>query len=107
MDLTTEWHQVACIDCKALFAMPKTTNQRYLDSHKTYFCPYCRCGIYYPQETDKEKLTRRLKDEQACCIQARDEANTLERSLRATKGHLTRAKKRIGGNGKPATGEGA
>lgn len=95
MNLTTEWHQTACIDCKALFAMPKATNQRYRDSHKSFFCPYCKSGAYYPQETDEEKLVRRLRDEQRCCINARDEANSLERSLIATKGHVTRLKKKV------------
>lgn len=55
--------------------------------------------MHYPSETTEEKLERQLKQEQACCISAREKANALERSNRALKGHVTRLKKKVAWGG--------
>ena len=64
------------------------------EDHKTFKCPNGH-GQYYPQETEMEKLSRRLKSEQNCCIQAREEAQTLFKSRAIYKGMVTKLKKKL------------
>lgn len=93
MLLSTDFSQKICIYCKAIYAIPKTANMRLKDTHEEFYCPFCGQSMYYPQQTEEEKLKERLEDEQRCCISARQEANSLERSVRAYKGHVTRLRK--------------
>ena len=102
MELISEWHQISCLHCKALFAMPMATIRRYEESHEGFNCPYCQGNMHYPQETKEEILKRKLEEkarlldqERQCCITAREEANTLERKVWGMKGYATKLKKKL------------
>lgn len=87
-----EMRTVTC-ECGITWAAPEGWfNEREKD-HKTFFCPN-GCGRYFPQESDEERLKRLLDSERRRCISAKEEANFLERSLRAYKGQVTRLKKK-------------
>lgn len=94
MELMATWTQIGCITCKALFAMPEGVNKRYRDNHKDFHCPYCGQDQHYLAESKEEKFRRLYEQEKSCCISAREEANRIERRLIATKGVVTKLKKR-------------
>lgn len=93
-DLTVTWSAVDCAHCKALFAMPENVNSKYRDTHESFHCPYCRKGMYYPAESEKERYKRLMLEKDKCCISAMEKANTLERKVRAYKGVVTKLKAR-------------
>jgi len=78
--------------CGITFAAPKKWVEERKRDRKTFYCPN-GCHRYYPKENEEERLKRLLAQEQRCCISARNEANTLERSVRAYKGQITKLKK--------------
>ena len=94
MQLQTTWSVHRCISCKALYAMPKSVENTYRESHEEFYCPYCRQSHYYPQENSEERLKRQLKDVQACCTEYEEKAENLEKSRRALKGHVTRLRQK-------------
>ena len=88
MELISEWYQISCLHCKALFAMPMATVRRYEKSHKGFNCPYCQGNMYYSQETKEEILKRKLGEkarlldqERQCCIAAKEYATKLKKKL--------------------------
>ena len=93
-----EFWTFTCSGCGVMWAATVDYIMARQDDHKTFYCPN-KCARHYPQKTDEEKLQdelgktkKRLDAEILCCIEANDQANALERSLRTTKGHLTRMK---------------
>ena len=83
-----------CCNCGVVFGFEKTHRQRMLDTGEYFYCPNG-----HPQhftESTISKLKKRLasRDEDVSYWIAR--AENEGRSHAATKGHLTRAKKRIG-----------
>jgi hypothetical protein len=92
---TLEMETMECCVCGVTFAMPKEMMDKYTENHKSFYCPSGH-SQYFPSESKAERLERLLAHERNCCISAREEANRLERSLRAVKGHLTRKKKAVG-----------
>ena len=83
-----------CGSCGVTWAITKGYEDARREDHKTFYCPN-GCSRHYPQENKEEKLKRLLNSERKCCVAAREEANTLERSYRAYKGHVTRLKARV------------
>jgi len=87
-----------CGKCNVMWAMTVNYVESRRNDHKTFYCPN-RCTWYFPQKTDEEKLQakltnteKRLKTEIQCCIEAREEANAIDRSRAAYKGYVTRMK---------------
>ena len=93
-NMSIGWVIHDCLDCHALFGMPIDVDNQYRDTHKTFYCPYCKGEAYYPQETDEEKYRRLATEKDKCCISAMEEANSLERKVRAYKGVVTKLKSR-------------
>jgi len=96
---------IECYKCHILFAIPREFNDKQLRLKERggFSCPNGHSQVYTGEReevklrrqlVDQKKLKQRLADEQQCCIQAHEEANRFERSLRATKGVVTKLKKK-------------
>lgn len=85
-----------CCSCHMAFAMPADFQQQARNAGPAmmFYCPAGHQQHYTRSEVQrlKDQLARAGTREQA----ARDQADASERSARAYKGHLTRARKRIG-----------
>ena len=100
-DLTTEvtLKPIKCCDCGVLFAMPDyLLKQRRADS-ATFWCPNGHPQAFTETEATRqrrraEELECQLEGTRAAMGSWRDQAEASERSLRAVRGHLTRAKNR-------------
>lgn len=86
---------IECHKCHIIFAVPQEFNdeQIRLKGKGIFFCPSGH-GQSYTGKSEETKLKERLNKEISCCLSAREEANALERSNRALKGHLARARKK-------------
>ena len=93
MILHQDWTIINCIRCKALFAFPNNVHTQYMQNHKDFCCPYCKETMYYVQETDAEKYKRLAEEKDRCCTSAMEEADNLERRVRAYKGVVTKLKR--------------
>lgn len=82
-----------CCNCGVLFAMPDDMKQRRKDDHQTFWCPNGH-GQHYTAKSDAEKLQDKLDQEKQRTAALLAEKDQVEASLRATKGQLTKAKRR-------------
>lgn len=90
-----------CGNCHISFAIPRQMHTARKRDGEDFWCPN-GCKIRY-LETENQKLQAELKRERFWRDQAetnaraaRDQADAAERSKRAYKGQLTKARKRIG-----------
>ena len=95
MNLPVNFRVVRCLSCSFTFAIPERWATQRENDHRSYYCPKCKEGQYYPEESDKEKLQRMLTQERQCCISAREEANYFEKRAQGYKGYATKLKKKI------------
>ncbi len=86
MNITTNWAVIDCIHCKALFAMPKSIERAYEDSHKPFYCPYCKKGMVYSGESDAEKFKRLYGEKRDCCENLQEVLVMRERQIVGHKG---------------------
>jgi len=80
---------VECCICHIIWAITKDYKNDKKNSHNWFYCPNGH-KQHYPQESREERLQRLLDQEQNCCIAAREEANSMELSLRAYKDVVTK-----------------
>jgi hypothetical protein len=92
-----------CCACHITFAMPADFQRRCRDAgpKMTFHCPLGHPQRYSASETQrlKDQLAaerRRRENAETLAVAAHDQATAAERSKRAYKGQLTRARKRIG-----------
>lgn len=95
--LTTNFATATCSWCHFVFAMPETFLNDRRDDHKTFYCPSCCKGTWFPQESDIERLETKLADCDKTHHFNRKEVQALERSNSALKGHITRLQKKLKG----------
>lgn len=88
-----------CYSCGISFAMPSDFKESRLRDRKTFWCPNGH-SQHYVGKTDAEKLVEAQRALQA----TRDILAQEERSHAATRGHLTRAKKKVKAGVCPAPG---
>jgi len=112
MNITTEYVQVDCIKCHALFGLPKTTDNHLRQTHDGFWCPTCGYSMAYLGKTAAEKAlaeAARLKDElrhtNDILSWTEAERATSERSARAHKGRANRLKRLIAEGKCPCCGE--
>ena len=74
--------------------MTQQLNDRHHEKHSDFYCPNGHC-LVWNQETEAEKLKRELRWERDRLASERARADGAEASLRATKGHVTRLRKRV------------
>lgn len=91
---TTELVIEHCCSCGIPFAMPKDLYLRRRRDHRDFWCPHGHSQRYIV-ESEAEKLRGELEAVRDQRDTARKNARHFERSAIATRGHLTRLKRRI------------
>ena len=84
---------ITCSACATPFAMAESLAMNLYRSHKSFYCPNGH-ALAFKGESDIEKANRLLaweRDRAAALMAERDGAQA---SLRTTKGHVTRLRKR-------------
>lgn len=99
---------VTCYKCAVVFAMPTSLRQQRLEDHDTFWCPNGH-GQCFTGKTEAEKERERaeraerwLENSRAHARAVADQLSATQRTLAATKGHLTRQKKRATAGACPA-----
>ena len=99
--LETTLELITCVRCGVAFAVPADMLARRRHDHDMFYCPNGH-NLSFPQQSDAEKAQaeaekykRLYKDEQLYSAGVLSERNAAQRSLSATKGELTKTKKRI------------
>ena len=86
-----------CCACGTAFAMEESLRENRLMHKDNFYCPNGHSQVYVGEPLDKKckRQESQLKNEKETRIWWQDEAETKARSLSATKGVLTKTKKRI------------
>lgn len=84
---------VTCGECGVIFGMTTDYYKKRHEDHKTWYCPNGH-GRAYLAESKAEKYKRMLEAERTRLQWERDQREATERSLAATKGQVTKLKKR-------------
>ena len=85
---------VTCYECGVIFGLPEDLHNNLLANHKTFYCPSGH-GQHFIGETEAQKFKRLYNDERDRSAALRGERDGLENSLRATRGHVTRLRRRV------------
>jgi len=87
-----------CPTCAVIYAIPLVLKTKALERRgpqgKQIHCPNGHTW-HYTGKTEAEKLREQLEEQQRRTMAARDLLEAEERSHAATRGHLTRTKKRV------------
>ena len=104
LDTTVEIVLEECYSCGVIFGMTAATKRYYLDNAKkeSFYCPNGHNQWYTGESREQAEkrlanLEKTLKAETERARWWKDQAETAQGSLTATKGHLTRMKKRVAG----------
>ena len=99
VNLTIEFTTFTCT-CGMQYALSAAYVAKRRDDHESWYCPGCGDGRHFPQESETEKLRKRLARQTHCCEQQtaraeslRAERDHLEHRVNGYKGALARAKK--------------
>ncbi len=95
VDLIVTFTPMDCANCGFTFAVPSAWWQEKHDTHKSIYCPRCKSGSYWPEESDEEKLRAQLVSARDMLDTARWERDFNERRRRAEKAAKTRIKNRV------------
>lgn len=94
--------QIDCGNCGGSYAISERYRAKKAQEGGYWNCPYCQCSWGYGDNNENARLKRELelqKKRTAWAEQdtklAKDRAARLDHSLRTTKGHVTRIKKRV------------
>lgn len=91
--LTTD----VCATCGITFAVPDSWQQRRRDDGKTFYCPNGH-SLHFGKNTLEKRLERAERERNAAQVglgAARDQLDAERRSHAATKGQLTKTRKRV------------
>lgn len=84
-----------CSECGIGYAIPEQFRKERLRNHNLdWCCPSGHCQVF-AGKTEAEKLRDELASVRVDATRQYQSRRTAERSLRATKGHFTRLKKRV------------
>ncbi|MCK5019821.1 MAG: hypothetical protein KAS32_22370 [Candidatus Peribacteraceae bacterium] len=86
--------EVTCSKCGVVFGLTQSHISQLRESHDTFHCPNGH-SRYYPGESEKEKLQRKLESTEKSLTVARNMSDFHERSASAQKGAKTRILNRI------------
>lgn len=84
---------VICARCAVIFGMPQRLNDEFRRSRTDFYCPHGHIQGYYG-ETPEKKLERQLANAREDARSARASAQLERRRHAATKGELTKTRKR-------------
>jgi hypothetical protein len=97
----TTMELIVCARCSMAFAVPARFEQARRRDHREFWCPSGHGNLFHGPSVE-EKLRKQVSDLEARLTHARDERDwergrreSTERSLSATKGVLTRTKRRV------------
>lgn len=90
----TELTTLICANCAVMFAIPSRMMEERRDDHKTFWCPNGHHN-FYPQESEEERAKRLLKYTKDDLARERARRDQVEASLRATKGVVTKQRKKL------------
>ena len=90
MDVTTKLVTEECCNCGVLFAFPNDLHDVLNRTKRTFYCPSGH-GQSYRGESHEAQVQRL----QSTITHLRDQRDATERSLNATKGALTKARKQV------------
>lgn len=91
--VTTTYEVITCSQCGIGFGLPSHFETKRLEDHATFYCPNGH-GQHFPQESEAEALRRRLKAQERHVERLNHQLDEAQGSLRATKGVVTRLRKR-------------
>ena len=94
MRVTLNLVEVECNTCHTTFAMAARLDAERRADRKTFFCPLGH-SLWYPGETAVKRLERQLASAQQDATFYRDNLRAAERSLAATRGVVTKLKKKV------------
>jgi len=83
-----------CITCGITFAVPETYQRWLIEKHKTFYCPNGH-DMYYPSETEAEKLRRKLRAQEKRTEELEAENWHLTKQRDGTLDRLAKLKKRV------------
>lgn len=101
IQLSFEVHQ--CGTCGVIWALEDTFMDARRDDHQGWQCPNGHSFVF-KGESERERLRRQLDEERRRVSATRDLLAAEERSHAATRGHLTRTKKRVANGVCPCCG---
>jgi len=90
----TQLEALTCARCGVLFAAPERMIGKRRADHKTFYCPSGHDN-YFPQESEKEKYQRLYRQERDRAARRAAELDQSQASLRATKGVVTKQRKKL------------
>jgi predicted RNA-binding Zn-ribbon protein involved in translation (DUF1610 family) len=77
------------------FMIPDWLDRQARENKRGWYCPSCGKTTVY-SESEVQKLRRQLDAERSRTLWEQDQRAATERSLAATKGQITKIKKRVG-----------
>lgn len=86
--------QETCINCGVAFGLPLDLQNQRRKDHLHFYCPNGH-PQYFPTDNEVEKLKKQLASQKEEIKYYQQRAENVENSLRATKGQVTKLKKRI------------
>jgi hypothetical protein len=81
-----------CVDCGVAFAMPKELLERRREDKASFYCPNGHSMAF--RESEADRLRRLLKNAEATADWERETRQGIERRLTATRGVVTKLRKR-------------
>lgn len=99
IDHTTVLIVKTCGRCGLIYAVPDYFDEARRDDHNTFYCPNGHPRVYKEGESQAARVKRledRIAWERAQADQVRADRDALQRSLSATRGVVTRTKRRVG-----------
>ena len=90
--LTVDWVSIECCQCGCRFQVSKLFQSNKRETKTGFYCPNGHSLVY--TESDADKLRRQLATERDRRSFAERRLQSEQDSHRATRGHLTRTKKR-------------
>jgi len=83
-----------CLTCGIQYAIPDDYDQELRKNHRTFYCPRGHT-MYYPEETEEERLRKALLKEQKKRREYQEEYTKLNRQLNDTLEQYGKLKKRV------------
>lgn len=93
LHFTQTYTLVTCAGCHMAFAIDNAFERKRRDDHKTFYCPSGHTN-YYPDKSEAELQRERAERLQAALKRREADLQNERRSHSATKGALTKTRKR-------------
>lgn len=96
LTVTSSFEAVTCCSCGVVFAMTAEMNRKRMKSGERFYCPNGHGQAYTDTDARKIKqLEQRLEVQRKETERARDQRDSIQRSLSTTRGHVTRLRKKL------------